>query len=87
MMPSLNLLPPLASYHFSGVAGAGMSPLALLMRARGHQVQGSDRAFDQGRSPDIEARLRRAGVIVTPHDGSGLSADVDRFGNLIVGLD
>ncbi|MGH6692329.1 MAG: Mur ligase domain-containing protein, partial [Gammaproteobacteria bacterium] len=27
-------------YHFSGVAGAGMNPLARLMRARGHQVQG-----------------------------------------------
>ncbi len=78
-MPSLNLLPPQASYHFSGVAGAGMSPLALLMRARGHQVQGSDRAFDQGRSPDIETRLRRAGVLVTPHDGSGLTPEVDRF--------
>ena len=36
------------NYHFSGVAGAGMNPLARLMRARGHRVQGSDRALDQG---------------------------------------
>ena len=28
-----------ARYHFSGVGGAGMSPLARLMRARGHAVQ------------------------------------------------
>jgi len=40
-------------YHFSGVAGAGMSPLAQLMRARGHAVQGSDRALDQGKSGEV----------------------------------
>ncbi|MGH7416654.1 MAG: Mur ligase domain-containing protein, partial [Candidatus Rokuibacteriota bacterium] len=32
-------------YHFSGIAGVGMNPLAQLMRARGHIVQGSDRSF------------------------------------------
>src|SRR5207245_47925 len=35
-------------YHFSGVAGAGMNPLASLVRARGHDVQGSDRSFGRG---------------------------------------
>ncbi|HWN14247.1 MAG TPA: Mur ligase domain-containing protein, partial [Candidatus Dormibacteraeota bacterium] len=40
-------------YHFSGIAGAGVNPLARLMRARGHQVQGSDRSFDQGKSRDV----------------------------------
>src|SRR5262249_2269814 len=35
-------------YHFSGIAGAGMNPLARLMRARGHDVQGSDRSLDHG---------------------------------------
>jgi UDP-N-acetylmuramate-alanine ligase len=34
--------------HFSGVAGQGMNPLARLMRAWGHEVQGSDRSLDAG---------------------------------------
>jgi hypothetical protein len=46
-------------YHFSGIAGAGMNPLAQLMRSRGHQVQGSDRALDQGKSPELAARYEQ----------------------------
>ena len=42
-------------YHFSGVGGAGMNPLARLMRARGHAVQGSDRSFDQGKSREVRS--------------------------------
>jgi UDP-N-acetylmuramate--alanine ligase len=66
-------------YHFSGVAGAGMNPLAQLMRSRGHGVQGSDRAFDQGRSAEVGARLRRAGVVLRPQDGTAVTRDIDRF--------
>src|SRR6059036_2843334 len=66
-------------YHFSGIAGAGMAPLAFLMRSRGHEVQGSDRALDQGKSPDIGARLRAAGITVLPHDGSAITRDIGRF--------
>jgi UDP-N-acetylmuramate--alanine ligase len=66
-------------YHFSGVAGAGMNPLACLLRARGHAVQGSDRAFDQGRSQEIAARLRGLGIELFPHDGTAITRDIDRF--------
>jgi UDP-N-acetylmuramate-alanine ligase len=66
-------------YHFSGVGGAGMSPLARLMRARGHHVQGSDRAFDAGRNGEAATALRAAGVEVVPHDGSAMTTAVDRF--------
>ncbi len=66
-------------YHFSGIAGAGMNPLAQLMRARGHQVQGSDRSFDQGKSQDLAARLRSLGVALHPQDGSAVTAALDRF--------
>ena len=59
-------------YHFSGVAGAGMSPLAQLMRARGHAVQGSDRALDQGKSGEIYL----AGTENMPgNDCAGLGGD------------
>jgi len=66
-------------YHFSGIAGAGMGPLACLMRARGHQVQGSDRAFDQGKKQDIAAQLRGVGIELAPQDGTAITAAIDRL--------
>ena len=66
-------------YHFSGIGGAGMNPLARLMRARGHDVQGSDRAFDQGKSADLAAQLRALGIRLLPQDGSAVTPGLDRF--------
>ena len=66
-------------YHFSGVGGAGMSPLARLMRARGHAVQGSDRAFDAGGNREAADALRAAGVDLVPHDGRGVTHAIERF--------
>jgi len=66
-------------YHFSGIAGAGMGPLACLMRVRGHQVQGSDRAFDQGKKQDIAAQLRGAGIELAPQDGTAITAAINRL--------
>jgi UDP-N-acetylmuramate--alanine ligase len=66
-------------YHFSGVAGAGMGPLACLMRSRGHAVQGSDRAFDLGKKEEIAAPLRRLGVKLVPQDGTAITAAIDRL--------
>jgi UDP-N-acetylmuramate--alanine ligase len=68
-----------AVYHFSGIAGAGMNPLAQLMRTRGHQVQGSDRSLDQGKNQELAARLRRLGIGLRPHDGSAILPSIDRF--------
>lgn len=66
-------------YHFSGIAGVGMNPLAQLMRARGHQVQGSDRSLDQGKNQDLAARLSSLGIALHPQDGSAVTAALDRF--------
>lgn len=66
-------------YHFSGIAGAGMAPLACLMRSRGHEVQGSDRALDQGKGRETAAWLRAAGISVFPHDGSAITREIGRF--------
>ncbi len=66
-------------YHFSGIAGAGMNPLARLMRAWGHDVQGSDRSFEQSKDQEFEARLRRLGIEVKPHDGTAVTPAIDRF--------
>jgi UDP-N-acetylmuramate--alanine ligase len=56
-----------------------MNPLAGLMRARGHEVQGSDRSFDNGKNQDIAARLTRQGIVLVPHDGSAVTRALDRF--------
>src|SRR5215471_7202829 len=56
-----------------------MNPLAQLMRARGHAVQGSDRSFDQGLNGDIAARLASLGITIRAQDGSAVTADLDRF--------
>jgi UDP-N-acetylmuramate--alanine ligase len=66
-------------YHFSGVAGVGMNPLAQLMQARGHVVQGSDRSFDQGKNAEVARALAALGITVKPQDGSAVTPDVDRF--------
>ncbi|MGH7279819.1 MAG: glutamate ligase domain-containing protein [Candidatus Rokuibacteriota bacterium] len=65
-------------YHFSGIAGAGMSPLAQLMRVRGHQVQGSDRAFDQGKRGEVGDRLRGLGIRLMAQDGTAVRPGIDR---------
>jgi len=41
--------------HLVGVAGAGMSALAALLTERGHQVSGSDTAFDPPVGPYLQA--------------------------------
>lgn len=66
-------------YHFSGIAGQGMNPLAQLMRARGHAVQGSDRSIDQGKNVEVAARLRALGIELLPHDGTAVTAGIERF--------
>lgn len=56
--------------HFAGVGGSGMSALALYEVFRGARATGSDRAFDQGRHPELREQLERAGVVILPQDGS-----------------
>lgn len=59
-------------YFLCGVGGSGMLPLALILRASGHDVAGSDRALDQGRTAPKFDYLRAQGVSLFPQDGSGV---------------
>ena len=59
-------------YFFCGVGGSGMTPLALIVQARGGRVEGSDRALDQGRNAARFDFLRARGVRLYPQDGSGV---------------
>ncbi len=61
-------------YFFCGIGGSGMLPLAMLLKGHGHEVAGSDRALDQGRTPEKFAALRAAGIALYPQDGSGITA-------------
>jgi len=72
-------LPPPAEsrFHYVGVAGSGMSALAQFQALSGGQATGSDRTFDRGGAPAIRAALARAGVALTPQDGSGVTAATD----------
>src|ERR1700704_5801367 len=64
---------PLGDYFFCGVGGSGMTPLALIIQARGGRVEGSDHALDQGRNAERFDFLRARGVLLHPQDGSGMS--------------
>src|SRR5882762_3881265 len=70
----------LGDYFFCGVGGSGMTPLALIIQARGGRVEGSDRALDQGRNAERFDFLRARGVLLHPQDGSG----VRRAGQILV---
>ena len=52
-----------------------MTPLALIIQARGGRVEGSDRALDQGRNGERFDFLRARGVPLHPQDGSGIRSD------------
>ena len=60
-------------YFFCGIGGSGMLPLALILRARGAAVSGSDRALDQGRLARKFDFLRANGINLFAQDGSGVT--------------
>ncbi len=63
-----------SKYFFCGIGGSGMLPLALIVRATGAEVAGSDRSLDQGRLSAKFAYLERQGIGLFPQDGSGVTS-------------
>ena len=61
-------------YFFCGIGGSGMMPLAVIMKARGAEVSGSDRALDQGRTAPKFDWLRAHGITLFAQDGSGITS-------------
>jgi UDP-N-acetylmuramate--alanine ligase len=61
-------------YFFCGIGGSGMLPLALILRAKGVAVEGSDRSLDQGRLARKFEFLQARGIALYPQDGSGVAA-------------
>ncbi len=60
-------------YFFCGIGGSGMLPLAMIVKAKGCHVEGSDRALDQGRTGAKFDYLRSLGIKLHAQDGSGLT--------------
>src|SRR3954451_19328155 len=59
-------------YFFCGVGGSGMTPLALIVLAKGGRVEGSDRALDQGRNIERYDLMHSRGALLHRQDGSGI---------------
>lgn len=64
------------SYYFCGIGGSGMMPLAVLLQKSGHHIVGSDRSYDQGKTPDKFQALKDSGINIFPQDGSAVTGDV-----------
>jgi UDP-N-acetylmuramate--alanine ligase len=60
-------------YFLCGIGGSGMLPLALILRAKGLEVEGSDRSLDQGRLARKFEFLRARGIPLHAQDGSGIT--------------
>ena len=66
--------------HLVGICGTGMGSLAMLFRDAGHEVSGSDQAFD----PPMGPALKDAGVrCLVGYDASHVDGDLVVVGNAI----
>ncbi len=54
-----------------------MMPLACILNAKGHNVSGSDRSYDQSLSLDKFKALSSLGITLFPQDGSGIQKTTD----------
>ena len=61
------------NYFFCGIGGSGMMPLALILKSQGHEVAGSDRSLDQGRTAPKFEWLSARGIALFAQDGSGVT--------------
>ncbi len=72
-------MPKPQTYFFCGIGGSGMMPLAVFLAQRGARVIGSDRSYDQGRTPEKFDALKAKGIDIYPQDGTAMSDDVSRL--------
>lgn len=62
---------------FSGIGGSGVSSLAGFMAERGHDVWGSDRAFDKDTEHPILELLKKRQMKIVPQDGEALDSSFE----------
>ncbi len=73
MSDSKTTLSHTGPYFFCGIGGSGMLPLALIVKGRGYDVEGSDRSLDAGRTASKFDFLKARGIALHPQDGSGVT--------------
>ena len=66
-------------YHFSGIAGAGMNPLAQLMRARGHPSRAPTAPSTRARTATWPPGSPRSASWSSRRTAPRSTADLDRF--------
>jgi UDP-N-acetylmuramate--alanine ligase len=66
----------MTTYFFCGIGGSGMLPLALILQGQGATVSGSDRSYDQGRTPEKFSWIKEQGIPLFSQDGSGVTGAV-----------
>jgi len=64
-------------YYFVGVGGSGMSGIAQVLKARGHEVLGSDRSHDRGLNATLYNKLKAQGIQLVRQDGSAMDETID----------
>lgn len=64
-------------YFFCGVGGSGMSALALMLKNKGYDVGGSDRAYDAGVNASKFDVLKNQGVVLFAQNGGGVDEHTD----------
>lgn len=53
-----------------------MLPLAIILQGQGYEIYGSDRSYDQGRTPEKFDYIKSKNIHLSPQDGSGLKDDM-----------
>jgi len=66
-------------YFFIGIAGTGMSRLAVLLTQLGITVCGSDRFYPEQKNHPMVKRLLDRKINIYPQDGSGVSNDLTKI--------
>jgi len=64
-------------YFICGIGGSGMLPLAIILKNTGFRISGSDRSYDQGRTPEKFRWILEQGITLYPQDGTGVTDVVD----------
>jgi UDP-N-acetylmuramate--alanine ligase len=62
---------------FSGIAGSGVSAIALFLADKGDSIYGSDRAFDTNPQHPLRSIFQCRGITVVPQDGNGIDDTFD----------
>ena len=63
-----------SSLHFAGIMGSGMSAIAQYLAWEGLAITGSDRIAFANEMKETKEKLERCGCVLSPQDGSGVTA-------------